>query len=90
MSLDTLYTAETPEGIALSLRPAGVVPRFYAYLLDFLIRFGLFIALTIAASALGGMGTGLTLLTFSCWSGSTRWCSSCCPRSSLSTICKRP
>jgi hypothetical protein len=27
VSLDTLYTAETPEGIALSLRPAGVVAR---------------------------------------------------------------
>ena len=32
--LDTRYAAETPEGIALWLRPAGVVPRFYAYLVD--------------------------------------------------------
>lgn len=64
MPLDTLYTAETPEGIALSLRPAGLVPRFYAYLLDFLIRFAIFIAITIGVSALGGMGTGLTLMTY--------------------------
>jgi hypothetical protein len=28
--LDTRYAAETPEGIALWLRPAGVVPRLYA------------------------------------------------------------
>ena len=28
--LDTRFTAETPEGIALALRPAGIVSRFYA------------------------------------------------------------
>ena len=40
--LDTRYAAETPEGIALWLRPAGVVPRFYAYLIDAAIRFFFF------------------------------------------------
>jgi uncharacterized RDD family membrane protein YckC len=64
VSLDTLYTAETPEGIALSLRPAGVVPRFYAYLLDFLIRFAILIALTMVAAFLGGMGAGFWLITY--------------------------
>ena len=64
MSLDTLYTAETPEGIALALRPAGVVARFYAYLVDFLIRLALFGALSVALDALGGLGSGLLLITY--------------------------
>jgi len=38
--LDTVYSAETPEGIALSLNPAGPVARILAYLVDTLIRFG--------------------------------------------------
>ena len=47
--LDTRYAAETPEGIALWLRPAGIVPRFYAYLIDAVIRTAIF---TAAATAL--------------------------------------
>ena len=38
VALDTLYQVETPEGIALNLRPAGVVPRMLAYAIDSLIR----------------------------------------------------
>ena len=30
--------AETPEGILLELRPAGVVVRFYAFLVDWGVR----------------------------------------------------
>jgi uncharacterized RDD family membrane protein YckC len=62
VSLDTLYTAETPEGIALSLRPAGVVPRVLAYLIDLCVRFGLYIAITLVALPFGGMGKGLLLV----------------------------
>jgi uncharacterized RDD family membrane protein YckC len=64
VSLDTLYTAETPEGIALSLRPAGPMPRFYAYLLDLLIRLSILLVVGIASIALDGMGSGLLLLCF--------------------------
>jgi uncharacterized RDD family membrane protein YckC len=62
--LDTRYAAETPEGITLWLRPAGVVPRCYAYLLDVLIRFGLFIVCFIPLTFLGQLGTGLGLVLF--------------------------
>ena len=64
MPLDTLYTAETPEGIGLALRPAGVAARFYAYLVDFLIRLALFVALSLALGALGAMGGGLLLIGY--------------------------
>jgi len=64
LKLDTRLLAETPEGIAILLRPAGVVPRGLAYALDFFIRF---IAFAIAATFLArvkGLGTGLMLVTY--------------------------
>lgn len=64
MPLDTLYTAETPEGIALSLRPAGLVSRCLAYLIDFGIRLGVFIAVAIGSSFAGGLGTAFLLITY--------------------------
>jgi uncharacterized RDD family membrane protein YckC len=65
VSLDTLFTAETPEGIALALRPAGVAPRFYAFAIDLGIRFAILIAATTVLALLGRMGTGVFLiLTF--------------------------
>ncbi len=65
-ALDTLYTVETPEGIHLSLRPAGVVARLQAYLIDLVIKIVLFIVLFIAARMAGGMGTALLLITYFC------------------------
>ncbi len=64
MSLDTLYTAETPEGIALSLRPAGVAPRVLAYMVDFGVRLGMYLAASMLALPLGGMGYGLLLVLY--------------------------
>jgi uncharacterized RDD family membrane protein YckC len=64
VSLDTLYTAETPEGIALSLRPAGVVPRVLAYGLDLCVRFGIYLAVTMLALPFGGMGKAFLLVTY--------------------------
>jgi uncharacterized RDD family membrane protein YckC len=63
-SLDTLFTAETPEGIALALRPAGVVPRFYAYAIDLLIRFAAMIVATMVFSGMGLMGTAILLVLY--------------------------
>jgi len=64
-ALDTVFITETPEGIALPLRPAGMMARSFAYLIDALLRVAILIA---AASVLGAMsrfGTGLFLiLTF--------------------------
>ncbi len=64
VSLDTLYTAETPEGIALSLRPAGAAPRALAYLVDLAVRIGVFFVLALIAIPFGGMGRGLLLVAY--------------------------
>ena len=57
-ALDTILTAETPEGIAISIRPAGFAVRATAFLIDAAIRF---VFLMICASALAagaGFGAG--------------------------------
>ena len=64
MPLDTLHHAETPEGIALALRPAGLVARGQAWLIDFGIRLGVFFAAAVVLQALGGFGGGLLLVFF--------------------------
>jgi len=63
-SLDTRFTAETPEGIALALLPAGFVPRFYAFAIDAMIRLMLFTAVAMVFGQLGGFGTGIILMSF--------------------------
>lgn len=62
--LDTAVAAETPEGIVLELRPAGLSARFYAFLIDWLIRLGVLWAVAMVAQMLGGLGTGLTLIVY--------------------------
>lgn len=64
LSLDTLYTAETPEGIALSLRPAGLAPRALAYMVDLMVRSGLFLVAALFSLPFGGMGQGLLLVGY--------------------------
>jgi uncharacterized RDD family membrane protein YckC len=57
-AIDTILTAETPEGIAISIRPAGFAVRATAFLIDGAIRF---VFLMICATALvsgGGLGVG--------------------------------
>lgn len=61
-ALDTIVSAETPEGIAIELRPAGLSSRCYAYLLDQLIRFGVLYAVAIVTSLMGGFGMGMWLI----------------------------
>jgi uncharacterized RDD family membrane protein YckC len=56
--LDTVVAAETPEGIVLELRPAGLSARFYAFLIDFLIRVLIGIAALFVTPFLGGFGVG--------------------------------
>ena len=63
-SLDTLHHAETPEGIALALRPAGIVARGQAWLIDLLIRMGLFFVLAMVTAALGGVGVAFLLISY--------------------------
>ncbi|WP_339079913.1 RDD family protein [Pseudomonas sp. TMP9] len=63
--LDTRYKVETPEGIDLILRPAGVVPRALAFAIDLMIRGVLLGVLFTVLAVLGQFGMGLgTLLLF--------------------------
>jgi len=63
--LDTAVAAETPEGILLELRPAGLAARFYAFLLDWVIRFvvGYAVALVLILF-MGNVGVGIVLLLY--------------------------
>lgn len=61
--LDTALERETPEGIALELRPAGVPVRVAAFLIDLGIRFLLLMVAAIIFQLLGTMATGFILLT---------------------------
>ncbi len=61
--LDTARQVATPEGIEITLRLAGPVPRALAYLLDLLIRGAVLVALSLVVSALGQFGTAILLLT---------------------------
>lgn len=60
--IDSLLTAETPEGVTLTLRLAGIVPRACAFGIDLLIRISIYIALANALSSFGKTGDGLLLL----------------------------
>ena len=54
--LDTVVSAETPEGILLELRPAGLTARFYAFAVDWIVRVAIFYTIGIATSFAGGIG----------------------------------
>lgn len=60
--LDTVVAAETPEGIVLELHPAGLAPRFYAFLLDWIIRLVTMFGVSMLAGILGGVGTAFWLI----------------------------
>ncbi|MEJ2507867.1 MAG: RDD family protein [Gammaproteobacteria bacterium] len=60
--LDTLRDIETPEGVELGLRAAGLPVRAMAWIIDFLIRFGIDVALVVALTPLGRFGVGLMFI----------------------------
>jgi uncharacterized RDD family membrane protein YckC len=60
--LDTLVAAETPEGIMLELRPAGLTARCYAFLIDTLIKVAILYVFEMGAVFAGGMGLALTIV----------------------------
>ncbi|RVU83994.1 RDD family protein [Leucothrix sargassi] len=61
-TIDTAYSINTPEGVALRLVPAGPVLRFYAWLIDVLIRLVIFIALGTTLRVFDEMGHGIYLI----------------------------
>jgi len=62
--LDTVVSAETPEGILLELRPAGLSARFYAFTLDWVIRLAIMYAAAIAVAFTGGIGVAFWFILF--------------------------
>jgi len=62
--LDTVVSAETPEGILLELRPAGLSARFYAFTLDWLIRLAIMYAAAMAVAFTGGIGVAFWFILF--------------------------
>lgn len=60
--LDTLEKIATPEGVELSLRPAGLYSRTLAWLIDFLIKAAVFFVLTLVWSSFGDYLWGVVLL----------------------------
>ena len=67
--LDTRLRVETPEGIDLLLRPAGLVPRALAFAIDLLIRGSILLVMYLLLGMLGelGMGLGAILLFLVTW-----------------------
>lgn len=60
--LDTARRIETPEGIELTLRLAGPVPRALAWVIDLFLRLAILGVLAIGLGALGRFGAGVFLL----------------------------
>jgi uncharacterized RDD family membrane protein YckC len=58
-AIDTILTAETPEGIAISIRPAGFAVRATAFLIDATIRFFLLTTCATALARAGEFGGGV-------------------------------
>lgn len=61
-ALDTVFITETPEGIVLPLRPAGMMTRSFAFMIDALLRGVVLIAASSVLSAMSQFGTGLFLV----------------------------
>ena len=61
-AIDTILTAETPEGIAISIRPAGFAVRATAFLIDAAIRIVFLLICSTALAAGGKFGRGVLLI----------------------------
>lgn len=61
-SLDTVISAETPEGIAIAMRAAGFPVRCCAFLIDAVIRYAIIVTLMTALGPGGRVGIGLLLI----------------------------
>ena len=60
--IDTVITAETPEGIAISMRAAGFPVRCMAFLIDALIRYTIISGVAATLGAGGRVGIGVLLI----------------------------
>ncbi len=61
-TIDTIITAETPEGIAISMRAAGFPVRCMAFLIDALIRYATVSGVAITLGSGGRVSAGILLI----------------------------
>ena len=61
--LDTTRRVATPEGIELTLRLAGPVPRALAWLMDFVLRAAVLMLVVMIAGRFGRAGGGVILIS---------------------------
>ncbi len=61
-TIDTVITAETPEGIAISMRAAGFPVRCIAFMIDAAIRYAIASVVATALGPGGRVGTGVLLI----------------------------
>jgi uncharacterized RDD family membrane protein YckC len=62
--LDSVVAAETPEGILLEMRPAGMSARFAAFLIDKLIIFAILYAAAFVSMFFRGFGFAVWMILF--------------------------
>lgn len=62
--LDTAVYAETPEGILIELRPAGIVARFYAFIIDWTIRIGIIFFASLATAGFGSLQAAFLFILY--------------------------
>lgn len=62
-ALDTVVSAETPEGILIELRPAGLTARFYAFAIDMMIRGMVLSVVAAVVEPMKGIGMAMLLIT---------------------------
>ncbi|HUR32888.1 MAG TPA: RDD family protein [Vicinamibacterales bacterium] len=60
--IDTVIEAETPEGMLLELRPAGIAPRLHAFLIDWIIRLAALVMAATVTAPIGGVGVAFWLI----------------------------
>ena len=62
--IDNIAQHPTPEGLMLSLMPAGVMPRVSAWLIDFAIRMAVMVVLGIVSALFGTAGSGILAIGY--------------------------
>ena len=60
--IDNLHYINLPEGVSLTLTPAGAASRTYAFLIDLAIRAAVYVSLAIALNMIGASGVGISLV----------------------------
>lgn len=61
-ALDTVVSAETPEGILIELRPAGLTARVYAFAIDLTIRMVMLSVVAAVTEPMKGIGLAVLLI----------------------------